>query len=350
MSTEEERNRLLSAEELEAMADDDYDAEADNEAALAALGVGKLNADGDGDDAGGDDDLDDDDASGKDSANAGDAKKGDDAAGGQPDKPEADSEKKPDAEKKPEDEKGDQSAEADAKLAGDEAAANKDAQQQPAQSKDGYAVKVPDDLETQLADNRKAMHALRRSLNDGDIDADEYEAKLDELEDKRDELRDLKNRASIAAEMREQAQANAWVNAINTFVADVAKSPELGIIDYTKDTAKQAEFDTFLRAIASQPGNENRDARWLLEEAHKRMVVLHAIPTTAKKAGTTERKPDTSKVVTTLADVPGGAGDADPVSNEFAELDKLEGLEYERALSDMKARFPEKHARYLRSA
>ncbi|GAB2712650.1 hypothetical protein [Comamonas sediminis] len=336
--TTEDRNRLLSAEELEALEDDDYDADADNAAALAALGQGPLDGDDNDDDNDNDDDQNDDDKAGTDKPDdGGEAGKLD--GGKQPEadkKPEGgESEKKPDPTDKPDEDQG---------------AAGKDAGTPAAKGKGGYSVTVPDDLDTQLADNRKAMHALRRSLNDGDIDADEYEAKLDELEDKRDSLRDLKNRASIAEEMRQQSQADAWLDAINTFVAHAAKSPELGIIDYTKDTAKQAEFDTFLRAIAAQPGNENRASRWLLEEAHKRMVVLHSIPTTAAKPGAVNRKPDTSKVVNTLADVPGGAGDADPISNEFAELDKLEGLDYERALSELKTRSPEKHARYLRSA
>lgn len=329
--TTEDRNRLLSAEELEALDDNDYDADADNAAALAALGTGPLD----------DDDQNDDDQAEKGMLAAGDEK---DKGG----KPAAEGEKQPDGEK-PDGGQSDKQPETAGK-ADDAAAGDKEAGKPAAKAKDGYSVTVPDDLDTQLADNRKAMHTLRRSLNDGDIDADEYEAKLDELEDKRDSLRDLKNRASIAEEMRQQNQANAWVTAINDFVADAAKTPELGIIDYTKDAAKQAEFDTFLRAIAAQPGNENRASRWLLEEAHKRMVVLHSIPTSAKKPGADSRKPDTSKVVNNLADVPGGAGDADPISNEFAELDKLEGLEYERALSDMKTRTPDKHARYLRSA
>jgi len=339
--TTEDRNRLLSAEELEALEDDDYDADADNAAALAALGQGPLDGDDNGDNGDNDDDQNDDDKADKDKpAEGGEAGKGG----------KRESDKQPEADKKPEGAQSDKKPEPTDNADEAPAAGGKDAEQTAAKAKGGYSVTVPDDLDTQLADNRKAMHALRRSLNDGDIDADEYEAKLDELEDKRDSLRDLKNRASIAEEMRQQSQADAWLDAINTFVADAAKSPELGIIDYTKDTAKQAEFDTFLRAIAAQPGNENRASRWLLEEAHKRMVVLHSIPTTAAKPGAVNRKPDTSKVVNTLADVPGGAGDADPISNEFAELDKLEGLEYERALSDLKTRSPEKHARYLRSA
>lgn len=50
-------------------------------------------------------------------------------------------------------------------------------------------------------------------------------------------------------------------------------------------------------------------------------------------------------MLTNLADVPGGAGEADPVSDEFAELDKLTGLDYERALAGMSE---EKRDRYNR--
>ncbi|MDH0423492.1 hypothetical protein N7405_29345, partial [Delftia tsuruhatensis] len=85
--------------------------------------------------------------------------------------------------------------------------------------------------------------------------------------------------------------------------------------------------------------------RWFLEEGHRRVVALHGIATT-KKPADVRRKPDASAVVTNLADVPGGAGDADPVSDEFAELDKLTGLDYERALGRLSE---DKRAQYLRS-
>ncbi|MGY8590917.1 hypothetical protein QRO08_10050 [Paracidovorax citrulli] len=48
-------------------------------------------------------------------------------------------------------------------------------------------------------------------------------------------------------------------------------------------------------------------------------------------------------MVTNLADLPGGGGDADPVGDEFAELDKLTGLDYERELGRLSS---EKRERY----
>jgi len=96
-----------------------------------------------------------------------------------------------------------------------------------------------------------------------------------------------------------------------------------------------------VRALGAAPGNEHKPMRWFLEEGHRRVVALHGIATT-KKPADVQRKPDASAVVTNLADVPGGAGDADPVSDEFAEL---EGLAYERALAAMSE---EKRDRYNR--
>ena len=318
MSTQdEERLRLMSQAEIDAMDDDDYDAAADNAAADAEIGRGEI----------GDDepevDVDDD---------------------GEPEaKPEQEPEAKPETPEPEAEPEAEAEAETDP-AGGDEPAAA------PAPKQSGYNVEAPSDLDEKLKANRKASAELRRKFNDGDVDADDYDAKVAELEDERDNLRDLKTRSTIAAEMREQTQANEWVSTINTFVADAAKSPELGVVDYAKDADKQADLDSFVKAIANKPGNENKPMRWYLEEAHKRVVALHGIATSAKKAPAPTRKADPSKVVTGLADVAGGDGDADPVGNEFAELDKLKGPDYERAIADLKQRSPDKYHRYMRLA
>ena len=145
--------------------------------------------------------------------------------------------------------------------------------------------------------------------------------------------------------MREQSAQEAWTGTINGFMDDAAKNGEMGMVDYRKDEAKQRDLDAMVRALAAAPGNENKPMRWFLEEGHRRVVALHGIATT-KKPADLHRRPDASAVVTSLADVPGGAGDADPVSDEFAELDKLEGLDYERALGRLSE---DKRAQYLRA-
>jgi len=304
--SDEDRLRILSPEEQAAMAGDDYDPEADNAAALAEIGRGGMDADGGAED---------------DPADSPAAVAPQPDAGGEP----ADCE----ASVPP-------AAAGDGQPTGTASAAP--------QATAIYSAELPADYEDQLAVNKAAMAELRRKLGDGELDQAEYESRMDVLQDTRDDLRDLKTRATMAAEMRQQSEQAAWRSAIGTFVGDAAKTPEMGIVDYARDKAKQADLDTFVKALAHAPENADKPYRWFLVEAHKRVVALHGIPT-ARKPSEPERRPDASAVVQNLADVPGGAGDADPVANEFAEIDKLTGLDYERALRAMPA---DKRDRYLR--
>lgn len=314
-TTDEDRQRLLSPEELAAMADDDYNADEDNQAALAEIGRGSVDDEGEA---------------------------GEDAGPGTADLAAAGSSAAPAPAPAP-------APTPAAAPAADAATGEEGAEGKPAPApapQPGYTVDLPKDYDDQVKANRAALAEVRRKFDDGELDATERDAQLDKLQDERDELRDIKTRATVSAEMSQQNAQAAWVNTINAFVADVAVKPELGIVDYTKDTAKQADLDAFVRALAAAPGNESKPSRWFLEEAHKRVVALHSIPTTKTAPVDVKRKPNASSVVQNLADVPGGAGDADPVSNEFAELDKLDGLAYERAVAALS---PEKRDRYLRA-
>lgn len=215
---------------------------------------------------------------------------------------------------------------------------------QTAQQAGGYRAELPADYDAQVKANKDAVAAARAKFNEGEMEQGELDAELDRLQDERDQLRDMKTRATVSAEMQQQSTHQAWTATINGFFEEAAKSAELGIVDYRKDAAKQADLDAMVRALGAAPGNEHKPMRWFLEEGHRRVVALHGIATT-KKPADVQRKPDASAVVTNLADVPGGAGDADPVSDEFAELDKLTGLDYERALASMSE---EKRDRYNR--
>ncbi|WP_447915801.1 hypothetical protein [Delftia acidovorans] len=318
MSLNDDHLRLLSDAEREAMEADenDYDPEEDNAAALAALGRESLHAEEDeeGDDA--------------------------DAGKGKPD---------PSTPTEP--------TETTAAPAGAPAAAPvepTDATQptdapapnpQAAHQASGYRAELPADYDAQVKANKDAVAAARAKFNEGELEQSELDAELDRLQDERDQLRDMKTRATVSAEMQQQSTHQAWTATINGFFEEAAQSAELGIVDYRKDAAKQADLDAMVRALGAAPGNEHKPMRWFLEEGHRRVVALHGIATT-KKPADVRRKPDASAVVTNLADVPGGAGDADPVSDEFAELDKLTGLDYERALGRLSE---DKRAQYLRS-
>lgn len=307
-SNDDDRLRLLSDAERAAMDElEEYDPEAENAAALAALGRDALKPD---EDEGDDDD-----------------------AGSPKDKP------TPSTPADPTDPTAAPAAAAPATAPAGAPAEPTDATQptdtpapQSAQQPTGYRADLPADYDAQVKANKDAVAAARAKFNEGEMEQGELDAELDRLQDERDQLRDMKTRATVSAEMQQQSTHQAWTATINGFFEEAAKSAELGIVDYRKDAAKQADLDAMVRALGAAPGNEHKPMRWFLEEGHRRVVALHGIATT-KKPADVRRKPDASAVVTNLADVPGGAGDADPVSNEFAELDKLQGLDYERALA-----------------
>lgn len=320
MSLNDDQLRLLSDAEREAMEaeDNDYDPEEDNAAALASLGRGPL---------GGEEEEEGDDY-------AADAGKG---------KPEPSTPPEPtETTAAPAAAPAAASAEpTDATQPTDAPAPNPQTAPQPS----GYRAELPADYDAQVKANKDAVAAARAKFNEGELEQAELDAELDRLQDERDQLRDMRTRATVSAEMQQQSVQQAWNNTINTFFEEAAQSAELGIVDYRKDAAKQADLDAMVRALGAAPCNEHKPMRWFLEEGHRRVVALHGIATT-KKTADVRRKPDASAVVTNLADVPGGAGDADPAGDEFAELDKLTGLDYERALGRLSE---EKRAQFLRS-
>ena len=321
MDKDDDRLRLLSDAERAAMEDDDYDPEEDNDAALREIGRGGLDDEDDG-------------GEGQDEGEKGSAAAPAPAQAAAPSPAPAPAAAATDA-----------AAPAAAPAPAEDAAAAPGARTAPAPSPHPtYKAELPADYDAQVAANKAALTDLRKKFDEGEVDAAEYHAKLDELQEQRADLREAKTRAQVASEMQEQAEAGAWLSAINTFVADAATKAELGLVDYAKDHAKASDLDGFIKALASSPENAAKPHRWFLEEGHKRVVALHGIAT-GKTAPPAQRKPDASAVVTNLADVPGGGGDADPVGDEFAELDKLTGLDYERELGRLS---PEKRERYLR--
>ncbi len=322
---DDDRLRLLSDAERAAMEDDDYNPDEDNAAAMREIGRGELDDDDEG----------------------GEGEQGDEkgrAAAPAP-APAPAQAAAPSPAPAPAAAPADAATPAAAPAPAEDATATTGTKPAPAPAPHPtYKAELPADYEDKVAANKAALTDLRTKFDNGEVDAAEYHSKLDELQEQRADLREAKTRAQVASEMQEQAEAGAWLSAINTFVADAATKAELGLVDYAKDHAKASDLDGFIKALASSPENAAKPHRWFLEEGHKRVVALHGIAT-GKTAAPAQRKPDASAVVTNLADVPGGGGDADPSGDEFSDLDKLSGLEYERALAGLSL---EKRERYLR--
>lgn len=222
-----------------------------------------------------------------------------------------------------------------------------------------YKVELPEDFADQVKALDKSELALAKKFKAGEMEAEEFIAEQKALAGKRGALQKLQDKAETFEELNKQSAEQEWQHSIHTFMRKVKK---VDGIDYQKDTEKQADFDTFVKALAAKPENANKDYDWFLSTAHKRVKVLHGIADKvetkgkeegkadakpdAKAAAKAARKPNLAAIPKTLAHVPGGDGPGD-VNDEFVELDKLDGIEYEQALARMT---PAQREKYLKAA
>lgn len=227
-----------------------------------------------------------------------------------------------------------------------------------------YNAQLPSDFQDRLTALDTKEAELKQKFRDGELEFDEFDAQRELLFRERGELDRLRTKAEISEEMRSQSAEYQWGQAVNGFIGWAANLPEgSGRIDYANDAEKQADLDAFVKTLAGNPANEQKDMRWFLDEAHKRVLALHdmspakAAPVTEQqKTETTaeeklkqakkDRKPDTTNLPPSIANVPGGDGPGD-VGSEFADMDSLSGDQLEAAIRRMS---PEQRERYSRGS
>lgn len=317
----------LTPEEREAIAEVD----ADEQAALERIASGAA-------DPGGDDD--DDDAA---AGDAGAGGEGGDAAAAAPAPAAAPSPGPADASKAQGPDDGAQPAPAPAPSSA-------------AKQAGAYRADLPNDFAEKKADADRRAGELRAKFKAGEIEVEEYEAQRATIDDERDALRRAEIKAEISREMNEQSLENQWRQAIERQLVEAAK-PEHGGIDYSKDADKMGDLDGFVRSLGARPENADKPMDWFLAEAHRRVLALHGITPAAAPAAAPaqdgaaavaaavdKRKPPTAAVPPTVAHVPGSDGPGDMGGDEFADLDRLEGVELEAALSRLSPAQREKYA------
>jgi hypothetical protein len=199
-----------------------------------------------------------------------------------------------------------------------------------------YQATLPEDFaaQKQAVDDREAE--LIAQFKAGEIDAEAFVAESLLVVNKRQSLDVLRTKEEIAKEMAEQSAVQEWQWSVNSFINKVKRDEG---IDYGVDAAKAQDFDNFVKVLAASPENADKSHNWFLSEAHKRTKVLHGISEKAAETPTPKtapsRKPPTDSLPATLAHVPGGDGPGDVSGDGYENIDKLEGLEYERALASM---------------
>lgn len=193
----------------------------------------------------------------------------------------------------------------------------------------------------------EAMDAAKAAkfseLMDGTLDAEEYS---------KFESKYLRDRDAAAAQRNDAA---AWFKEVNAFQNDVLKADG---INYATDAKMNSAFDRWVKALAQDPENAQRDGSWFLKEAHEMVKTQYRIGDTKpaksdkpgkeadKQAKPKGRAPDTSNLPKTLGRMPAAADNEGSDEGEFAHIDKLTGIDRERALAKMT---PEQEDRYLRS-
>jgi hypothetical protein len=200
-----------------------------------------------------------------------------------------------------------------------------------------YRAELPADHAEKKTATEQAMADLRTRFKDGDIEVDAYEAEREKLAADIEALRRAELKAEIAQEMTAQTAEAQWASAIRRQF-DAAAKPEAGGIDYNTDEAKRSDLDTFVRALGAKAENNDKPMDWFLAEAHKRVLALHDIKLAAAPAAAaapagakSARQAPTDALVPSLTLVPGATDN--PAGDEFADLDRLDGLELEAALS-----------------
>jgi len=184
------------------------------------------------------------------------------------------------------------------------------------------------------------MAELDQKFEDGDLELKDYNQQ-------RDALVRAQLKAEISSEQQEQVEAQLWRREIDMFMDD---HPE-----YVQRKLLNVAFDTAVKEVAADPANSDKTYRWFLSEAHKR--VQEELGITQKqeqkhnadeggKKNAKDVKPrgsDIKDAPPTLGKLPqAGAGESD--AGEFDHIDRLEGIDYERALAKMS---PEARERYL---
>lgn len=213
-----------------------------------------------------------------------------------------------------------------------------------AANKSGYQAALPEDFQAQVDDLKNQKIELAKKFKEGEIDIDEFTDLSEALLDKREALNAIKLKAEISQDMGAQSAQQEWENTVRSFVATTAKTDG---IDYGKDAEKQSDLDGFLKVLAGNPAHSDKPQTWFLHEAHKRVMALHDLtPTkvTPDPKPKPNRKPPVDGIPTNLAHVAGSDGPGDVGNDEFVDIDKLEGMALEKAISAMS---PAQREKYL---
>jgi hypothetical protein len=195
-----------------------------------------------------------------------------------------------------------------------------------------YVVAPVEGYDDKMAAFKEQKTDLRKQLNDGDLSLDEYDAKKDDITAQEQELREQKLKADIAAEQNEQTAQARWKWEQERFFNDDKNA-------IYKDDIIMAAYDKAVRTLGGDEANANRSGQWFLNEADRIVREKFNLGKPAEVVTPDEkpdsRRPDLSVVPKTLANLPAAEIAKTGEIGEFDHLDKLGGLDLERAVGSL---------------
>lgn len=204
-----------------------------------------------------------------------------------------------------------------------------------------FKAAVPDDIAAKLTDLDDRTKALMTQFKDGEIELPNFMEKKSELDNEKLQLSISAKQAEWAQQQNTDSREQRWKWEQERFFGQ----DKAAIYKDEKDPIALAALNATVKQLASDPANNRRSPGWFLEEADRRVrerfnLGGSKVADTPKKQ---DRTPDLSKVPKTLANLP-AADIAETGADEFAYLDKLDGISLEQALRKLT---PEQEARYL---
>jgi hypothetical protein len=189
-------------------------------------------------------------------------------------------------------------------------------------------ARAPDNAAAVLDRVDQFEELIQTQFEDGEITSQKYRDGLRQAAEKREEVNWAQRKAELAREMDEQAKETAWYREVDRFMSTTGAA-------IAKSEAVKIAFDEHVKAVTSDPANQNLSDRAQLEKAHKLFMAdmgeAFGAPSARQPASHGE-----------CSDMDGGG--------RFAALDRLaetDPMAYERAVAKMSEA---EQAAYLRSA
>lgn len=209
-----------------------------------------------------------------------------------------------------------------------------------------FRAQIPEGLADKITALDTRTTELLQKFKDGEIELPEFLAQKSEIDSERMQLTLAQKQAEWAQSQNEDARAQRWKWEQERFFGQ--KSSEI----YKGDEVLLGALNAAVIKLRNSPEHSGKPMSFFIDEADRqvrqRFNIAGSDNNAADKVKETKqrREPDTSKLPKTLANLP-AADVAETGADEFAYLDKLEGIALEQALRKLT---PEQEARYLGTA